>query len=525
MSENNPFPTGAAVAAYLRDSGGEEQELSVIQQESEIRAWCKKRGLNLSRIFSDAAKPGSSTVGRTEFHAMLEHFKNGASEAGVIIWRSNRLGRNVNDTQFYKADLRRRGYIVHSLMDDIPEGPAGQLVEFVLDWKDQVFLDQLSEDVKRGLRHNLEAYGVLPGSPPRGFRRELVHIGKKRDGSERIGARWVPDPDLVPLVQKAFELRAQGLGLMEIQRQIPLYKSKNCWATFFDNELYTGVLHFGDLTIPDYCTPIISRELWQAVQSQRRLDKKRQHPRRQMNSDILLSGLIECQDCGALMNYHYVGEWEYYACSARQRSGTCNARHIPLKAVHAEVLRLLREKILNVENAKQLQARLLAEKPANREADAYLLKKYKLDHAALKREIRNLVTAIKQSKRYSAVLDDELQELEQRETALREKISQIDEQLKAVVLVPESNLERFIQQQLNWLDNPATARATIRKSITSIQARRTDDQIQLHINYIPPHLNARQGRAISSMGGVPVGALSIPLIATIDIPAHKRPSR
>src|SRR5689334_19562262 len=109
-----PFPPGSQVTAYLRDSGGDEQEQSIAQQETEVRTYCAKYKLTLTQLFKDEAKSGSSTIGRDDFWRMVHHFHNGAGEQGVIIWRTNRFGRNINDSQYYKADLRRRGYIVHS---------------------------------------------------------------------------------------------------------------------------------------------------------------------------------------------------------------------------------------------------------------------------------------------------------------------------------------------------------------------------------------------------------------------------
>lgn len=43
MNTSQPFPPGSCIVAYLRDSGGERQELSTGQQEAEIRAWWRGR--------------------------------------------------------------------------------------------------------------------------------------------------------------------------------------------------------------------------------------------------------------------------------------------------------------------------------------------------------------------------------------------------------------------------------------------------------------------------------------------------
>jgi hypothetical protein len=59
MPGNNfPFLSGGQVVAYLRDSGGETQELSIIQHENEVRTWCNQHDLMLKHIYIDAARRG-----------------------------------------------------------------------------------------------------------------------------------------------------------------------------------------------------------------------------------------------------------------------------------------------------------------------------------------------------------------------------------------------------------------------------------------------------------------------------------
>lgn len=75
---NSPFPPGTRLAAYLRDSGGDEQDLSVEQQENVITSWAKENNQVLALIFKDAARPGSSVITRAGFQDMMAHFRNGA---------------------------------------------------------------------------------------------------------------------------------------------------------------------------------------------------------------------------------------------------------------------------------------------------------------------------------------------------------------------------------------------------------------------------------------------------------------
>jgi hypothetical protein len=69
------------------------------------------------------------------------------------------------------------------MTDDIPEGEFAPVVEALINWKNERFLKDLSQGVKRGF-------------PPRGYLAEKVQIGVKRDGQPRIASQWVVDPEL-----------------------------------------------------------------------------------------------------------------------------------------------------------------------------------------------------------------------------------------------------------------------------------------------------------------------------------------
>lgn len=118
--KTQPFPPGSLVAAYFRDSGGETQDLSISQQEAHFKIWLTENGLAAGAVFRDAARPGSSVAGRQAFHDMMHHFRNGATEAGLVIWSYSRFARDFDDAQFYRADIRRRGYLFYSLFQSTP---------------------------------------------------------------------------------------------------------------------------------------------------------------------------------------------------------------------------------------------------------------------------------------------------------------------------------------------------------------------------------------------------------------------
>ncbi len=146
-----------------------------------------------SIVYKDAASPGNTTVGRDAFNQMMAHFRSpNVQEVGILIWKYSRFARDIDDAQFYRADLRRRGFEFHSINDSIPTGPDGRFFEAAIDWMNQRFLIDLSTDVKRGLNHIVEQYGAVPGTPPRGSNGSpstLVNAGMARTISYIAGSR------------------------------------------------------------------------------------------------------------------------------------------------------------------------------------------------------------------------------------------------------------------------------------------------------------------------------------------------
>lgn len=348
----------------------------------------------------------------------------------------------IDDAQFYRADLRKRGYEIHSLNDNIPQGLDGRFFEAAIDWMNQRFLDDLSTDTRRGLRHLVETYRAVPGVPPRGFVRQPVDAGKRRDGSPHIVHRWQPDPDMIPVIRRAFELRASGATYKEIQDATHLYRSKNCYPTFFSNRLYIGELVFGSLVIEDYCEPIIDQDTWQRVQAiqqahsaahaNRQMAPANQHPR-QVSSSYLLSGLLHCAICGSPMSGHLVvkrihGErksWSYYFCNRRNRRYDCSALEIPRETIETAVLTELREHILQPDNLALIQSELHQKNADLRQRAAAERASITKRLASLRKKIGNLVNGIADLG-YSPALGEKLRSLEADQALLQNDLDHVE---------------------------------------------------------------------------------------------------
>lgn len=496
-------PAAAAYIAYVRDSGGDDQDLSVPRQIESIRAWCQDHQIVLLKVYADEARPGSNVVGREAFQQMMAYFRSPECQAqGLVIWKFSRFARDIDDSQYYKADLRRRGFIVHSMTDAIPEGSTGRFLEGAIDWMNQRFLEDLSADVKAGLKYVVGSHGAVPGNPPRGFLRQPVVISSRRTGQEHTVSRWVPDPALSPLIKRAFDMRAAGASYAAIHRETGLYNARSSWTHFFANKIYMGTLVYGELTIPDYCEPIVDLHTWYKVQEvnsmsvgKRNLTSER-HPRR-ASSSYLLSGIVYCAQCGSAMSGEAIYSKardhtnRYYTCNNRKRTGNCTARNIPKDALEQAVIKDVYTYILNTMHLTDLQDALREGSKAAQSKLATTIETNSTALAQVQRQISNMINAIASGGHSTAMLQ-KLSELELSRDRLKAMIAEAEylQQLRPPEESPDE-LQVSIQAIKQAFESAALARKReiLRSFLSRIVVERMENKITGMIEYyypIPP---------------------------------------
>lgn len=477
----NAFPPGSNLAAYLRDSGGEEQDLSIAQQEAALRAWCTEHACVLTRVFSDT-RSGTSTVGRTGFEDLIHYFAQHkrVPEVGILLWRYNRFARDLDDAQFFKAGLRRRGYSIYSLNDPIPEGPAGRILEFFTDWMADKFSEDLSVDVRRGQRQLLEQFGALGGTPPRGFIRVPVPLPTRRDGATHTVHRWAPDPALWETCRTAWRMRAAGATIRQVHAAAHLFSSLNSYSTFFRNRIYLGELHFSDqLVIPNYVEPLVDQPTWDAVQALNRVHAQNtaaDQPRhaRRMTGSYLLSGLLHCARCGSLMNGHLIkfkgdAERTYYICSRRHAKRDCDAPLVPAAQLEEQLLAYLAAGVLApIALAAVRKERLARAAEFEQQAGAQRVE-LKARLAIVRRRLANVTEAIAEAGRLPDLML-KLRDLDAEQTTLQSQIAALATPPINLALSP-SQVERYSKNLQTLLSH---ADISTRKTILSALLQRID---------------------------------------------------
>lgn len=353
--------------AYLRDSGGTEQELSILQQEAAVKAWCTQNSARLTRLFVDSARPGSTIAGRESFEEMIDYLRRGGSgEKGVLIWKFSRFSRDFDDAAFFKADLRRRGFEIISLQDNVPPGDEGRLLEAVIDYMNQRQLRDMSSDIRRGKRFMVTVHKAFPGGkPPAGYILIHAEAGLHRDGRPRKITRLQPDSNTAPLVEKAFKLRAQGATLPEILKQVPgLVDTVPSLGRLLHNKTYIGILPYAGGEVPDYCPPLVDLPTWQAAQQVNRQRRERHgyHHPRTVRSRFVLTGLLKCARCGRPMSgrvaFNHYRSYDYYRCNSGNSGQECGALQIPKAEIESRVIDRLTQELLTPDVLAELYAEM-----------------------------------------------------------------------------------------------------------------------------------------------------------------------
>lgn len=359
------LPPGSTWLLYARDSGHERQAASCDQQLTVARQLLADAGARLAREpYVDRARKGGSTVGRAALDQLIADAAPGVAD-GVMFWSSARMAREVNDAQWIRSTLRRRGYTLFFISDNLPNiGPWTALLEVVQDVINAQRLEEISHEAKRGQAAVLAAGLVPSGRPPLGYAVERVVYRTDRDGHTRTAPRWVKDPALGGRIRQAWEMRRAGHSYPTINNRLELYSDYRMLSKFFRNPIYKGELHWGGQVLEHFVEPYVSEAEWEQVQA---LNAKFAlvHPRTR-GSQYLLRGLIFCGLCGNRMRGHASGtrsgrrwrrSYPYYGCVSRTvQRGQCRARPARAEPIEQAVLQAVEQTYLDGEALRRRYA-------------------------------------------------------------------------------------------------------------------------------------------------------------------------
>ena len=187
---------------YARKSTDTEdkQVLSIDAQLAELRKFAKDNHLTV--IDEPIEKRTAKSPGRPIFNSMITRIEN--SEAnGILAWHPDRLARNSIDGGqiIYLLDQTSLNFLRFPVFQ-FENTSQGKFMLSIMFGQSKYYVDNLSENTKRGLRQKLRR-GEYPSRAP------LNYINDLRTKS------IVVDKRIAPIVVEAFELYAQNQSRYE----------------------------------------------------------------------------------------------------------------------------------------------------------------------------------------------------------------------------------------------------------------------------------------------------------------------
>lgn len=299
-------------AAYIRVSTEDQIEFSPDSQIKAIREYAKRNDIILPEefIFMDEGISGRNVKKRPAFNEMIGLAKTKPAPFEVLLlWKFSRFARNQEESIVYKSLLKKLGIAVVSVSEPIIDGPFGDLIERIIEWSDEYYSINLSQEVKRGMTEKAQRGGVV-SSPPFGY--------KMGDDIFEI------DEPNAKIVKMLFDDFLAGMGYRDLACKLNdmgvCTKRGNKWDNrgveyLLRNSVYIGKLHWnpnkkirrdysadGTIESDGNHKPIIDVGAFNRVQKIIQ-DKKHAHQKyeRSQAADFMLKGVVRCGSCGATL--------------------------------------------------------------------------------------------------------------------------------------------------------------------------------------------------------------------------------
>jgi len=305
---------------YIRKSTDEDdrQVLSLEAQEAELREFAQKERLNIVSVFRESQT--AKDPGRPVFNEMLLKIENGEAD-GIISWHPDRLARNSVDGGkiIFLLDSEKIKFLKFPTFW-FESTPQGKFMLNIAFGQSKYFVDNLSENVKRGLRQKLRR-GEWPACAPLGYLNDLRNH------------TIIPDPDKFKLVRKVFELYATGdYSLKDIRNKmvsIGLFTRKGnplALATIqrlLKNSFYYGLFKYNGEMHQGKHKPMIAKKLFEKCQN---VMAYRGRPQKRKVREFAFRGLFFCGECGCSFTSEVQKGHNYYRCTKKREK--CGQKYI-----------------------------------------------------------------------------------------------------------------------------------------------------------------------------------------------------
>ena len=418
-------------AAYARYSTDNQTDNSIAYQMDSIRTYCQENNIDLVAEFIDEGETGTNAE-REGFRTLCLAASLHEFDA-VVIYDISRGSRDVGDWFTFRKLMLTLGVKVITTTGKLGDLTNANdfLVELVNVGMGQREVLANRQKALDGVRTKALQGQFLGGKPPLGY--------------DTADGRYIINPYESSIVQKIFAMYANGSSYNDIIGSLNGARGKrggligkNSLNNILRNERYIGTYTWNKLTvrvlrkyvgkkenpravtIENAIPPIIDEPTWQAVQQ--RVNSNQRNAYNKARVEYLLSGLIECNNCGAAYVGHCSRNTRGYAtrsynCGGRYRTKSCQAKSVNADRIEKFVLDHLKD-FLQRSNFDKL-AQFIVDKINN---DQPNLSKEKAELVDIQSKIQNAIKAILSGVDFPE-LQDEVSRLRDRKSELEKIIS------------------------------------------------------------------------------------------------------
>jgi DNA invertase Pin-like site-specific DNA recombinase len=384
------------VVIYCRVSSKEQVEgTSLESQEIACRDHARRNNLNVMQVFVDRGE-SAKFADRPQLLEMLAFCGNRQHAIEeLLVWKVDRLARNVGDHFSIKAGLLKHGVQVVSVTEPIDAKPEGKLLETILAGFAQFDNDVRAARTVQGMRRKIQE-GIFPWQPPLGYK------GAAQPGNKKTEPDQPDQPAFGILQQGWLEFATGRYTKVQVLRLLtsrglrtragkPL--SNQAIDCLFQNSYYVGLIRdpWSREELPGSHLPMVSKEMFEAAQ-QVIARRNRTIPHVAVRPEFPLRSFVRCGNCESKLSGSFSRGrskvYPYYHCLSR----TCDAHgYYPLSEVHDEFAGFLARSSANAHSLAHLRESVRQIGTAwGRQADLLIAKK-ELEKRRSQRQLQELI--------------------------------------------------------------------------------------------------------------------------------------
>src|SRR3989339_168763 len=374
---------------YTRKSTDDKdrQVRSISDQLAELKSLALKEQIEVVDVFVE--KQSAKIPGRPIFNEMLERMERGEA-SGILAWHPDRLARNsvdggkiiyLVDTEIIK-DLKFSTF----WFDPTPQGKFMLSIAFS---QSKYYVDNLSENIKRGHRQKLKD-GIWPQNAP---------VGYLNDSDKKV---IIPDPERSPYIVRAFEAYASGkytlrqvrdmvneLGLRSRKEQeLSISNIHN----MLKNPIFCGLLRYNGEIHEGKHEPIISKKLFDSVQE---VMNRKSKPHSKGLKPYIYRGFFRCGECGCFITTEQQKGHHYLRCT--KRKNPCTQKYVREELITSQIQNEIKKVSLPLDWLSWMIEENKKDQSSEIQSSTLFVDSAKADISLLDSKIEKLMTAYLES--------------------------------------------------------------------------------------------------------------------------------